>query len=433
MIISNDEKVNDAFNVFTEPTIWSVNFSYELRSTLDSFRENSGSKNLLDYSEDYNSINLLVEPLGDLYCAYLKDYEFGYIKGFDKTVFIPEEGAGCFYDKVDECLEDLLKKIESHEINLDSELYNYYHEIPEEGLKHYNYLKDAISIKEAARLLGKSESRVQALIDNRQLDAYRYQGRVYINPKSVLNRADGGVELSLKTVKTMTPEMTEACYDAALMVIKNTTNIQQEKFEINRKTGMNPRSAEMYISAVIAMIEGEEIINDINKYSVEFYLNKIGKDFGKSALITACNVCLERFKETQKRGNTCWYYKNIAEKILNSLGAAAVPRINSDSDDKTFGSDIAKEYENYLVDKGYKQLTPSGNPSTVPQYVCAVDEIRQRENLEWCVLLSKADEVCARYDIGGSEQSFGERGHNTYRCAMRTFRDFVRVDERANS
>lgn len=82
---------------------------------------------------------------------------------------------------------------------------------------------------------------------------------------------------------------------------------------------MNPASASYYLSAVVALLSDGEIKYDINRAAVDFYLGKVESDFGERALMAAANVCRRRHEETKRLGNTCYYYKTVADEHTRKL------------------------------------------------------------------------------------------------------------------
>lgn len=117
----------------------------------------------------------------------------------------------------------------------------------------------------------------------------------------------------------MTSEMIAACYRGGVMVWNGETPLHRERDRIVGNTGMNQASAAYYLSAVDALLSNGDIHKDINKTAVDTYLTKIEEDYGKEALVIAAGVCFRRFEETKKLGNTCYYYKRLAEEHLSRL------------------------------------------------------------------------------------------------------------------
>ncbi len=79
----------------------------------------------------------------------------------------------------------------------------------------------------------------------------------------------------------------------------------------------------------------------------------------------------------------------------------------------------------FLIDKGYKQKTPSGNPSTVYDYIKRIDKICEWECMTWEELADSIQNILYQYDIGGEKENLGKLSHNAVINALRRFYDFV--------
>lgn len=88
-------------------------------------------------------------------------------------------------------------------------------------------------------------------------------------------------------------------------------------------------------------------------------------------------------------------------------------------------SDMREHFEKYLKAQGYKEKTPSGQPSTIYQYIKSVDEVCQREGLSWTLLSRNISTIVKIYGIGGEKQNLGEKSHNTVISALKQFQEFV--------
>lgn len=117
----------------------------------------------------------------------------------------------------------------------------------------------------------------------------------------------------------MTNEMIAACYRGGVMVCNGETVLHRERDRIVSNTGMNQSSASYYLSAVEALLSNGDITRDINSTALDYYLSQIETDFGQDALIIAAGVCFRRHEETKRRGNTCHYYKKIADEHLKAF------------------------------------------------------------------------------------------------------------------
>lgn len=88
---------------------------------------------------------------------------------------------------------------------------------------------------------------------------------------------------------------------------------------------------------------------------------------------------------------------------------------------------MKKQFEKFLIDQGYKQTTPSGNPSTVYHYIGWIERVCEKEGRSWIQLAANIDSIVRRYDVGGIEEEYGNQGHRTVINALKRFREFVLV------
>ena len=86
---------------------------------------------------------------------------------------------------------------------------------------------------------------------------------------------------------------------------------------------------------------------------------------------------------------------------------------------------MKKQFEQYLIDNNYKQFTPSGNPSTVYDYIKRIDKDCEWEQCSWPELAGKIDSAVKSYDAGGAKEELGHKSHNAVICALRVFKSFV--------
>ncbi len=87
---------------------------------------------------------------------------------------------------------------------------------------------------------------------------------------------------------------------------------------------------------------------------------------------------------------------------------------------------MKEAFYNYLLDLGYKDSTPSGAPSTIPQYINAIEKIIAWEHLgNWEQIIQHLPILLRKYDVGGEKAHLGAIGHNTIINALRRFAEFV--------
>ena len=82
-------------------------------------------------------------------------------------------------------------------------------------------------------------------------------------------------------------------------------------------------------------------------------------------------------------------------------------------------------FENFLIEKGYSLVTPSGNPSTVYDYIKRIDKICKWEDKTWQELVDDIDAVLSQYDVGGVKEEYGNKSHNAVINALRRFKEFI--------
>lgn len=91
---------------------------------------------------------------------------------------------------------------------------------------------------------------------------------------------------------------------------------------------------------------------------------------------------------------------------------------------------MKKQFEEYLISKGYKQTTLNGHPSTVYDYIKRIDKICEWENMSWGQLADNVQYILSHYDVGGKKENIGKTSHNAVINALRRFAEFV---ERKNA
>lgn len=84
------------------------------------------------------------------------------------------------------------------------------------------------------------------------------------------------------------------------------------------------------------------------------------------------------------------------------------------------------EFAKFLIRRGYKTETPSGNPSTVYAYLNSMDWICSEEHLSWRSLAENIDGLLVDYDVGGRKQHEGEKSHRTVINALKRFSEFIK-------
>ena len=86
---------------------------------------------------------------------------------------------------------------------------------------------------------------------------------------------------------------------------------------------------------------------------------------------------------------------------------------------------MESQFKEFLIKEGYSEFTPSGNKSTVYDYLMRVKNIMEWENLTWNSLKENISKFVTIYDVGGAKEEIGKKSHNAYICALRAFQRFV--------
>ncbi|HHY82592.1 MAG TPA: hypothetical protein GX505_07920 [Clostridiales bacterium] len=86
---------------------------------------------------------------------------------------------------------------------------------------------------------------------------------------------------------------------------------------------------------------------------------------------------------------------------------------------------LKEQFEKYLINKGYKQTTPSGHPSTVYDYCKRIDKVCEWENITWHQIADNISVILPQYDIGGEKEDLGKISHSAVINALRRFSEFV--------
>lgn len=87
---------------------------------------------------------------------------------------------------------------------------------------------------------------------------------------------------------------------------------------------------------------------------------------------------------------------------------------------------MLENFRRYLVQQGYSEYTPSGNPSTVYDYLKRIEKICERERISIKQLSDNIGYYVKKYGTFGSEEDFGKRSHNAFISALKRFEEFRR-------
>lgn len=309
----------------SEEVFVEIPLSEEIRSDLPSFRMHSDGTQA-DYNDTYEDIYVLFQDMGnDYYLVYIRDYNFGSLKPLAEG-FYEYDRSRCDID----CnfavyaAADIFLRVLRGEIDLDHELYDYYHVLPM-GMKIDRFFPgETIGVAAAASKLGCTASRVKRMVEDRKLEGFKTEGEIKITVESVEGRLRYIEQHGIPTKSTtfrmmnacsvMTPEKTDECYEQAMRVHSGEIGITDAVKRIVSKEGMKESSARMYVNAALAIANGSDFDSDINTFSVNRYLDRVFEDFGEKAMPKAWATVMRRFEYTKNQKNTCWYYKKAVDR-----------------------------------------------------------------------------------------------------------------------
>lgn len=143
-------------------------------------------------------------------------------------------------------------------------------------------------------------------------------------------------------------------------------------------------------------------------------------------------------EELQREVDLTLEAKKEAERIkheemkaaIAQAAAAKTPGVKANRTPKTpakvkIKGAIESDFEKYLIASGYSVETPSGLPSTVSEYIRAINSILEDEGLTWNGLISRISELVMIYGKGGAKEDVGSKSNWTYINALHRFEDFV--------
>jgi hypothetical protein len=87
---------------------------------------------------------------------------------------------------------------------------------------------------------------------------------------------------------------------------------------------------------------------------------------------------------------------------------------------------MLNKFQDYLISKGYSELTPKGKPSTANDYSKSrIPKICERENITIDELAQKITVYVDKYDKFGDESEFGNKSNRAFINALKRFKEFV--------
>ena len=89
-------------------------------------------------------------------------------------------------------------------------------------------------------------------------------------------------------------------------------------------------------------------------------------------------------------------------------------------------TEYKESFKDYLRQNGYKEFTPSGNPSTVYDYAKRIDYIIWLENFSsWQDVADNIDRLLKDYGEFGARAKEGKKSHCAVINALKRFSEFL--------
>ena len=86
---------------------------------------------------------------------------------------------------------------------------------------------------------------------------------------------------------------------------------------------------------------------------------------------------------------------------------------------------MLNQFQAYLVQKGYKEFSISGNPSTAIDYAWRVAKVCEKENYTVKQLADNINTILEQYGHCGQKWTIGRRSHESYINALKQFAKFA--------
>lgn len=86
-----------------------------------------------------------------------------------------------------------------------------------------------------------------------------------------------------------------------------------------------------------------------------------------------------------------------------------------------------ENFRQYLINKGYKEFSASGNPSTCEDYCFRISAIVAKEGITLEELSNNIQKYMELYKRNGERWNLSKRSHESYYNAIKNFRKFVLV------
>ena len=88
---------------------------------------------------------------------------------------------------------------------------------------------------------------------------------------------------------------------------------------------------------------------------------------------------------------------------------------------------MLNQFQAYLVQRGYREFSINGNPSTACDYPWRIGKIIEKEGITLEELSNNIQKYMELYKRNGERWSLSRRSHESYYNALKNFRKFILV------
>ncbi len=157
-------------------------------------------------------------------------------------------------------------------------------------------------------------------------------------------------------------------------------------------------------------------------YNILYREETRGK-LGSRAIVMILRTYREFINKNNKKINEI--LRRVVETHKTSDNKLIIQPVTQHAD-SIKGLDLKSEYRKWLIVHGYKELTPSGYPSTIPQYINSIEIVKMKECFDnWIDVCDNIDRLVIDYSLGGREEKYGLSGHRTPINALHRFKEFI--------
>ena len=172
---------------------------------------------------------------------------------------------------------------------------------------------------------------------------------------------------------------------------------------------------------------------DYPEYKKIYYSVKDSGYSGKSATISVfyAMVYLDILEETklEPQSQKIGFFQRLLGSAEQKLSISTSKISANISKEMHSNESLRKDFEDYLIEHGYKQFTPSGKPSTVYDYIGRIDDVCTMEYMDWVNLAKNINRIVPLYDRGGSKEVFGNKSHRAVINALLRYSEFLKNQE----